>query len=77
MLYQWLKEHKCVTKSEWTIRHSCHREWYYSVEHKSNTTELWCKIAKHIRLPNKADNENHTRTKDNGTGASVPLGLGP
>ena len=77
MLYQWLKEQQCVTKLEWTIRHSCHREWYYLVKHKSNKTEPWCKITKHIRLLNKADNENHARIKDNGTGASVPLGLGP
>ena len=77
MLYQWIKEQQCVRESKWTIWHSCHRERYYSVEHESNVTESWCKIKKHIRLPNKADNENHTWTKDNGTGASVPPGPGP
>ena len=77
MLYQWLKEQQCITKLEWATQHSCHREQHYSVEHKQNIIELWCKIIKHNRLPNKADNENHTQTKDNGTGASVPPGPGP
>ena len=77
MLYHWLKEQQCVTKSEWTIQHSCHKERYYSVEHKSNIIESWCKITKHIRLPNEADNKNQERTKDNGTGTSVPPGPCP